>query len=51
MAVKSNLLLYAHDTCLIFQSKTAKDIEKQLNEDFANICDSFVDNTQIIHVG
>ena len=38
MAVKCNLFLYADDTCLVFQSKNVKDIEKQLNEDFANIC-------------
>ena len=39
MAVKFNLFLYADDTCLVFQSKNVDDIEKQLNEDFANICD------------
>ena len=39
MAVKCNLFLYAENTCLVFQSKNVKDIEKQLNEDFANICD------------
>ena len=31
MAVKCNLFLYADDTCLVFQSKNVKDIEKQLN--------------------
>ena len=50
-AVKCNLLLYANDTCLVFQSKNVKDIEKQLNEDFANICDWFVDNKLSIHFG
>ena len=44
MAVKCDLFLYADDTCLVFQSKNVKDIEKQLNKDFANICDWFVDN-------
>ena len=39
MAVKCDLFLYADDTCLVFQSKNVKDIEEQLNEDFANICD------------
>ena len=34
-----NISLYADDTCLVFQSKNVKDIEKQLNEDFANIFD------------
>ena len=51
MAVKCNLFLYADDTCLVFQSKNVKDIEKQLNEDFANICDWFVDNKLSIHFG
>ena len=51
MAVKCDLFLYVDDTCLIFQSKNAKDIEKQLNEDFANICDWFVDNKLSIHFG
>ena len=49
MAVKCNLFLYVDDACLVFQSKNAKDIEKQLNEDFANICDCFVDNKLSIH--
>ena len=51
MIVKCNLLLYADDTCLVFQSKNANDIEKQLNEDSANICDWFVDNKLSIHFG
>ena len=44
MAVKCNLFLYADDTCLVFQSKNVQDIEKQLKEDFANVCDWFIDN-------
>ena len=51
MAVKCNLFLYADDTCLVFQNKDVKDIEKQLNEDFANICDWFIDNKLSIHLG
>ena len=51
MAVKCNLFVYADDTCLVFQSKNVKDIEKQLNEDFANICNWFVDNKLTIHFG
>ena len=51
MAVKCNLFLYADDTCLVFQSKNVKDIEKQLNEDFAHICDWFVDNNLSVHFG
>ena len=49
MAVKCDLFLYADDTCLVFQSKNVKDIKKQLNEDFANKCDCFVDNKPSIH--
>ena len=51
MAVKCGLFLYADDACLVFQSKNVKDIEKRLNEDFANICDWFVDNKLSIHFG
>ena len=49
MAVKCDLFLYADDTSLVFQSKNV--IEKQLNEDFTNICDWFVDNKLSIHFG
>ena len=51
MAVKCDLFLYADDTCLVLQSKNVKDIEKQLNKDFANISDWFVDNKLSIHFG
>ena len=51
MAVKCNLFLYANNTCLVFQSKNVNDVEKQLNEDFGNICDWFVDNKLSIHFG
>ena len=47
MAVTCDQFLYADDTCLVFQSKNAKDMEKQLNEAFANICDWFVDKLSI----
>ena len=48
-AKKSNLLLYADDSCLMYQHKDIAKIEKMLNEDFENICDCFVDNTLSIH--
>ena len=51
MSVKCDLFLYADDTCLVFQSKNVTDIEKQLNEDFANICDWFVGNKLSIQFG
>ena len=49
MAVKCNQFLYANDTCLVFESKNVKNIKKQLNFDFANIGDWFVDNKLSIH--
>ena len=51
MAVKCNLFLYAHDVCLVFQSKNFKDIQKQLNENFANMYDWFIDNKLSIRSG
>ena len=51
MAVKCDLRLYTDDTFLVFQSKNIKDIEKQLNKDFANICDWFVGNKLSIYFG
>ena len=50
-AVKSNLLLYADDSCLMYGHKDIANIEKILNEDFENICDWFVDNKLSIHFG
>ena len=49
--VKSNLFLCADDSCLIFQGKDVIEIEKQLNEDFTNICEWFVDNRLSIDFG
>ena len=48
-AVKSNLFLYADDSCLIFQGKDVIEIEKQLNGDFTNICEWFLDTRLSIH--
>ena len=48
-AVKSNLFLHADDSCLMFQGKDVIKIEKQLNGDFTNICEWFVDNRLSIH--
>ena len=50
-AINCKLLLYADDTCLIFQHKDVKVIEKQLNGNFSSICDWFVDNKLSIHFG
>ena len=50
-AVKSNMLLYADDSCLMYQHKDIAIIKKILNEDFQNISDWFVDNKLSIHFG
>ena len=50
-AVKCDLFLYFDDTCLVFQHKDINKIENQLNKDFCNICDSFVDNKLSMHFG
>ena len=50
-SVKSNLFLYADESWLVFQGKDLIEIEKQLNEDFTNICESFVDNRLSIYFG
>ena len=48
-----NGMLKAVKCCLFLCAdvKTVKDTEKQLNEDFANICDWFVDKKLSIHFG
>ena len=49
-AVKCELLLYADDTCLMFQHSDINKIEIQLNMNFNSICDRFVDNKISIHL-
>ena len=43
--------MYADDSCLVCQHKDIYEIEKQLNVDFSNICNWFVDNKLSIHFG
>ena len=50
-AVRCHLFLYANDSYLVCQHKDINQIEKQLNVDFFNICDWFVDNKLSIHFG
>ena len=50
-AMKCNLFLHINDLCLVSQSSNGKDIKMQLNQDFANICDWFVDKKLSIHFG
>ena len=42
-AVHSDLFLYADNSGLTFQHKDVHTIEYQLNKDFANLCECFVD--------
>ena len=50
-AVDCDLFLYADDSCLIYQHKDVKDVERNLNKNFSDVCDSFVDNKLSIHFG
>ena len=38
-------------THLMYQHRDVEEIEKQLNKDFENVCDWFVDNKLSIHFG
>ena len=50
-AINCELLLYADDSCLVYQHKEVEVIERQLNENFSNICEWFLDNKLSIHFG
>ena len=50
-AIASDSLLYADDTCIVFQHKNVTEIEKQLLKDFSSLYDGFVDNKLIVHFG
>ena len=50
-AVKLTVLLYADDSYILYQHKEVDEIEKQLNKDFENICDWFMDNKLSSHFG
>ena len=50
-AINGRLMLYADDSCVVFQHKDIEVIEKQLNKDFTNLCEWFVDNRLSIHFG
>ena len=47
----NQICFYMLMTCLVFQGKDVIEIEKQLNKDFTNICEWFVDNRLSIHFG
>ena len=48
-AVDCDLFLYADDSCLVYQHKDVKEIERNLNKNFSNVRDWFVDNKLSIH--
>ena len=50
-AVDCDLFLYADDSCLVYQHKDMKEVERNLNKNFSNVCDWFVDNRLSIHFG
>ena len=50
-AVSSDLLLYADNSCLVFQHKHVTETETYLYSDFSNLCELFLDNKLSIHFG
>ena len=51
-AIKSTLLLYADDSCILYQHKEVDEHKKHLNKDLRiSICDWFADNKLGIHFG
>ena len=50
-AVKCHLFLYAEDSCLVCQHKDINEMKKQLNVDFSNVCDRFLNNKLSIDFG
>ena len=46
-----SFVLYADDSPLVCQHKDINDTQKQLNVDFSNICNWFVDNKLSIQFG
>ena len=45
----SGSLLFADDSCIVFQHKNVTEIEKQQLRDFSTLCDWFVDNKLSVH--
>ena len=48
-AISCEMLLYADDTCLVFQARDPDSISKKLNTEFNKLCYWFVDNKLSIH--
>ena len=50
-AAKCDLYLFTDGSWTVRHHKDSNIIKKQLNEDFSNICDWLVDNTQSVQFG
>ena len=50
-SILSPLLLYADDSCLVFNGKNIRFIKENLNRIFNSLCDWFIDNKLSIHFG
>ena len=50
-AVDNELLLYANDTCPVFQPRDLKIKEEHLNRDFVTLVNSFLNNKLSVHFG
>ena len=51
-ALKScNFWPYADDLCILYSKQNVKFIERNLNYDFNNLCEWFLDNKLSIHFG
>ena len=50
-ALDCELLLYADDSCLVYQYKNVSKINQNLNKHISNICIWFVDNELRVHFG
>ena len=50
-AVDNELLLYANDTCPVFQPRDLKIKEEHLNRDFLTLVNSFLNNKLSVYFG
>ena len=50
-AVDCDFILYPDNSCLVYQRKYVKEIERNLKNDFSDVCDWFVGNKLSIHLG
>ena len=50
-AVDCDLFLHVDASYLVYQHKEVKEIERNLNKNFSDVCDWFVNNKLSIHLG